>query len=242
MATSTEQINDLIGACTDLKAYFEGARDNIDAQLDVAERRVGDTQRVFNLDQSNGSDDNDGSSEAPLQTMKEIAARSVPGGSTTVILHSDYREAQDNLHLPFGNLKVQLNGFKLSWESYVDDERAARWRMSMDYGGRGFVMLEGGTIAVGHGPATATDEGRTFILGRGVPINLAIRSCTIEVEADPDPAAGLLPGFLMDVPGGVNVSSTVFPTEMGGRWLKGVAAATDPAAVPSLAHSNLSSL
>ena len=64
MATSTEQISDLIAACTDLKAYFEGARDRIEDAINNA----GPPQIIY-VDAVSGSDLADGGYGDPVKTL-----------------------------------------------------------------------------------------------------------------------------------------------------------------------------
>jgi len=70
MATSTEQINDLIGGYTNLKAFFEGAQAQIETGLNAFAYRVGDSQRSVYIDQVNGDNTDSGLADAPVQTLQ----------------------------------------------------------------------------------------------------------------------------------------------------------------------------
>ena len=79
MATSTEQINDLIAGYTDLKTYFEGARNRIEAAIDT----MYDPKTLY-VDSNAGDDANEGTSAAPVRTFGK-ALTLVPDGGKSII-------------------------------------------------------------------------------------------------------------------------------------------------------------
>lgn len=90
MATSTEQINDLIGGYTDLKAYFEGARDDIEGRVQYALNATPDMDRIYYVNVTTGDDTNTGSIGAPLASIGEAISRTPVMGLVTIYLQSDY--------------------------------------------------------------------------------------------------------------------------------------------------------
>ncbi|WP_065329457.1 hypothetical protein [Tritonibacter mobilis] len=79
MATSTEQINNLIAGYTDLKEYFEGARDRIQTAIDT----MYDPKTIY-VDSNVGDDANEGTTAAPVRTFGK-ALTMVPDGGKSII-------------------------------------------------------------------------------------------------------------------------------------------------------------
>ncbi len=147
MATSTEQINQLIGGYTDLKQYFEDVRGTIDAKVaDLYAARLNlpaAMRRKVYVDQINGSDGNDGRLESPVSSIGQAMKSCVPLGLLDIVLMTDYEadaarwvmrpgsavylrshSAMNTLHLTMqpsderdGEVKYEVSGFYGSYEA-----------------------------------------------------------------------------------------------------------------------------
>lgn len=90
MATSTEQINTLIGGYTDLKAYFEGARDDIEDRVQYALTQTQNFTREIVVNQSTGDDAATGQWGAPVASVAEAVSRVPSGGLLILHIEGDY--------------------------------------------------------------------------------------------------------------------------------------------------------
>ncbi len=75
MATSTEQIADLISSNTALKVEFENKRDDIDTRLNGVANRWENPTATFYVDQAVGDDGNDGTKALPLASLQQAIDR-----------------------------------------------------------------------------------------------------------------------------------------------------------------------
>lgn len=93
MATSTEQINNLIGAYTDLKIYFEGAKDGIEDALAAAASRYQGFFSTVHVDQAIGNDANNGTADAPVASIQRAIDLSPHGGFNSIMVRGNYNTA-----------------------------------------------------------------------------------------------------------------------------------------------------
>lgn len=108
MATSSEQITDLISGYTDLKQYFEGARGSIEDRVQAAIAAAPDMHRRLFVDAISGDDGNVGNSDNPLATINKAIDLVPENGSGEIKLRSDIvllatRE-------PLGNKAITIDG------------------------------------------------------------------------------------------------------------------------------------
>jgi hypothetical protein len=115
MATSSEQITDLIHGYTDLKQYFEGARARIKHEIET----MYDTQSIY-VDSNTGDDANEGSSAAPLRTFGMALTRVRDGGKTVIQLREGlvYGTSGGNTAVTF-NAKTTIEIRK--WDNQYSD-------------------------------------------------------------------------------------------------------------------------
>lgn len=238
MATSTEQINALIGGYTDLKSYFEGARGQIDADLDAAALRVGDTSRLVYVDQINGDNANNGTVDAPVQTLQRAINMSVWNGVLTILLKSDYHH-DGQVHFRNGliNIRSDVSGVtrKLTCADRVNDTDTGSPRFSNGTGNSFFVFRH---IEFEMCTAAAHVTSKRLIACTGLT-SVALLDCVITLPAGSDQC---LMGPVNNHGMGLILQSTVYPAGMAGRWIENIAAATDPTTVRNLAFTNLTSL
>ncbi|GLP86305.1 hypothetical protein [Tritonibacter mobilis] len=90
MATSTEQINNLIGAYTDLKVYFEGAKDGIEDALAAAASRYQGFFSTVHVDQAAGNDANNGTADAPVASIQRAIDLSPHDGFNMIKVRGNY--------------------------------------------------------------------------------------------------------------------------------------------------------
>lgn len=237
MATSTEQINDLIGGYTDLKGYFEGIRGQIDADLDAATLRVGDTRRAFSVDQDLGDDANDGTGAYPLKTLQAAVNRSVYGGELIINLKSNY-VLDKALVCRSGLVKIQssIPGVPRAFTcaDQVSDVETTGPRLT-SHSGNTFFHFKDINITMSTG---APHIVANYMIGATGLTQVLMIDCLLNVPAGSDQY------LIQRVNGhgfGITVQSTVYPTGMAGRWVIGIAGGTTPDAVNNLSNTNLSS-
>lgn len=238
MATSTEQINDLIGGYTDLKAHYEAIRGNIATDLAAAALRVGDTNRLIYVDQTNGDDANDGTVDAPLQTLNRAKNMSVYNGILDIRLKSDYhhdrslifRNGQINIRSDVSGLKRKFTCAPVSVDSAVSTPSLSN--------GTGYSMFFFKDMELEMCTAGAGVTAKRLVSCTGLT-TVALIDCDVMLPAGSDQC---LMAPVNNHGMGLCVQSTTYPVEMSGRWIENIAAATDPNTVRNLAFTNLSSL
>lgn len=229
---STDQVIADMHGWTNLKAYFEGARDDIDARLNLAEQKVGDTRRSFHVDQQAGNDASDGTSEAPLASLMEANNRSVWAGVTWVTLVGDY-EMRHRFTVKSHALVLKGAGGTLSFaadslNAVGNQPGFVCNRTSMpDLS----VTFDNLTLALPEAPNT---EG--IFINTGF-VRLALRSTTITI-------AGAQTRSICSGSGAIGIvtSSVSFPAEMAGRWVESVAAGEAPNTARRVAYSSMTTL
>lgn len=235
---STDQVIADMRGWTDLKAYFEGARGQINADLAAAALRVGDTNRLIYVDQTNGDDANDGTVNTPVQTLTRAKNMSVWNGVLDVRLKSDYHHA-DSVIFRNGQITIRsdTNGLKrkISCASQVSAEDTSTPRFSNSTSNSFFMFKD---IEFEMCTAAAHVAAKRLIACTGLT-SVALLDCSITLPAGSDQC---LMGPVNNHGMGLILQSSSYPAEMPGRWIEGIAAATDPTTVRNLAFTNLTAL
>ncbi|KEP69657.1 hypothetical protein DL1_03330 [Thioclava dalianensis] len=111
--TSTEQINNLITSCTELKSYFETARDRIESAIDTMYDTV-----LFYVDGDVGDDANDGSVSHPFKNFGKAMSMARNGGKTTIRLRQGQSYNMDGANDDFNftdNTVVEVARWDSDW-------------------------------------------------------------------------------------------------------------------------------
>lgn len=217
MPTSTEQINELIAGFTALKAYFEGAEDNINSRLNAAAATWAEDSAAFYVDIQVGNDANDGTAGSPLQTWQEAINRTPPRGRCTIFSRGDL------------TLSARVQGYGrqvhivacvgADWAVAIAQDRPSLTFSVVDVGGvahvLGFSCAYGGAFALNGfeiiwpsaGDAAGLISSNSFSVlfarentARGVPGYVGLNSCSIALPVDPlGHLLGNVPGFILVV-------------------------------------------
>jgi len=221
---------------TDLKAYFEGIRGQINGDLNAAAARVGDTFRQFYVDAENGSDDNAGTSDAPFKTMQKAVNSSVWGGYLLVCLMSDYH-MDTQVTFRTGDVCIRSDNAsikrRITFANQISDESTTAPRFAKQVAA-GSILLNGITF-VSQEMAKHV-EGRHMFAAHGLTCATFV-NCEFEVPENANLAV-----FQWAHGVGFIVQASIYPAEMAGMWVQGIAAGTDPSTVRRIAYTNLSSL
>jgi len=246
MATSTEQINNLIGGYTGLKGYFEGARDAIDQDLADMRTQVdsftADVRNSFRTrvyaNRLSGDDAADGSAANPVASFAEAVSRAPEGGLLEIYLTGNMVMDRRVL-LPSGAVHIRSDDTSVRRRIVFEGEDIYEEDQSMPrffspYVGVGLMF---NAIEFVMGTSTANVTGTRHAITCNGLTNVLLRDCELEAAAGSDQALlGLTHG------GGLGLHATSAPTAMDGLWIEGVAAGTAPGAVEKLAWTNLTSL
>ena len=234
MVTQTEKAQELLD-------FFQGARAQIEADLNAAAYRVGDTQRSVYVDQVNGDNANSGLADAPVQTLQAAINMSTYEGVLNIKLMSDYhhetvsyfRNGQVNISSNVTGVKRRLTFGPTVTTSETD---VSMPRFSAPTGNTFFLLKD--VILVAATTAGTSTIGKSMFATTGLT-SVALFNCSIELPAGSDQA------LMRPINGhgmGLIIQSTTFPVEMAGRWIEGVVAGTDPLTLRYLAHTNLATL
>lgn len=117
MATSTEQINDLIGAFTDLKNTFEGKKAGIEAALSAAANAYTNFDFTVYVDQAAGDNANPGTQEAPVQTIQRAIDLAPFTALVDIRVRGAYTATQR--YRPMGRL-VRIAAYDSNWIIVAD--------------------------------------------------------------------------------------------------------------------------
>lgn len=262
MTTSTEQINDLIGAYTDLKNTFETKKAGIETVLSAAAEAYSDFDVTYYVDQAVGNDANPGTQEAPVQTIQRaidlapytaLVDVRVRGAYTTtrryrtmgrrvsiVAYDSEWVVVSDPASYPAFTISYGLGfngirevwGFDISWGGYID---LLRWN----------VKLPSEAAVLAALPTATGDNNRSiglFSYGGSDRMDVgggSIRYCNIDIPAD-------YYGNLLGDYGGYYLQLANITTSGAGTYagsvLPGVAAASPAADYGHLLMTNLATL
>ncbi|WOI34779.1 hypothetical protein R1T40_08645 [Tritonibacter scottomollicae] len=114
MATSTEQINALIAGYTDLKAYFEGARDDLNTAKNNLPALL---RQVVYVDEANGLPGNSGSSAEPFATIDDAISAFKDGQAVEIRLLTNATFGKR--HWRYG-MQIRLAGYDLGAGTFVN--------------------------------------------------------------------------------------------------------------------------
>lgn len=241
MATSTEQINNLIASNTALLEYFQGARDQIDARVDaVLEDIDGVLDAKFYINAATGSDANDGTTTAaPLQTVGEAVSRMISGCVYTLVLETDI-VIDGLLTTGAAVISMQSNVDGTNRTVTIAPERANQPtsdRLPGFQSSGGALLLYLYNISLSFPVAAAHVTGKYFLHGSGfVTANLRNSEILRDVGADTQLLSGELGAYSLQL------TNTTYPAEMAGKWLKSVAAGVDPGTIDYLLVRGITSL
>lgn len=246
MATSAEQINALIAGNVDLKAYYEGARGGIDADRAAMRAQVDaftdDVKMAFfnrlYVDQVAGNDASTGLTAATaIASIKEAFSRAPEGGLFEIRLIGDYK-LKERVFLPTGCVSMRsqdtANPITLSFAGSAIEDATSMPRFFTSFNGSN-LFFNGLTIELGTADGTVAST-REVLTCSGLT-NIVFREVNFVVPAGSDQ---VLMGGGHGI--GFALHATTASSEMAGRWVSGVAAATDPATIYRIAWTNLNSL
>lgn len=227
MATSTEQINDLIGGYTSLKAYFEGARDLIDEKVDALTTSL--SVKVF-VNENAGLDTATGGEHAPVKTLREALKRVPAGAYGTIVFKTSVTVAEKLATRARGLLFDAYPGvtpaFKSGWHLDADGlQRPGQINFAGSYGSVAWngVGLHFEERPAGGARADAYTCGVIQSNSLTPPVFAGLFGCAITRDAGAD-------AFLLAAAsnsGTLNVSSNVtYSTAMNGYWFAGVSSGT----------------
>lgn len=231
--SSTEQLTALIAANTEMSTAYANEYDRIEAALNLAVERVGDTLREFYVDQVNGNDANDGTEENPLQSLLEANTRSVWNGITHINVVGDY-EMRERFTVRPGTFYVLGDGGALTFADESDNSFGNMPAFICNRAGNAAIsiVIEGMTLTL---PDAPVEEGIIISTGlsrialRGVAMTLESLGTTRIISS----GTGAL---------GISLSETTYPAEMAGRWVEGVVAGTSAQNAIRVAYSSLATL
>lgn len=236
-ALTTEQVIADMRGWTDLKAYFEGIRGDIDTRLNTAEERVGDARRSFFIDQANGDDANDGATDAaPLASFEEAISRSVFGGLLGISLMSDYTLSTQPV---FRCGSVSITGYNdairnIYFADRVDDVKTASPRFQSSWNSTDFFLNR---IRLHSRVMAPHITSKCMFSSTGLRIVTMYNS---EIQAAAGDDLALLSGDGHGI--GIGLTNVTASAEMAGLWIDGVAAGTTATSISRLAYSTLATL
>lgn len=213
----SEQLDTLTLEVTTLTSIVTGELDRIDAALDLATTRVGDTRREFWVDQISGDDDAAGTAAAPLASLLEVRARSVPGGITLVNIVGDY-EMRERMTIVPSTLHILGDGgeFSFAADSTNTPGQPAGFVIDRARNAMVAVLLVDLTVAL---PETASE---------GVFVNSALLYVGLRNVTITRPVASVRTLVTGTGAVGFTGSNLTYPAEMAGNWMQGVAAGEAP--------------
>jgi len=245
MTTSAQQITNLIGSNTALKAYFEGQKGTWDDQVQDAKNDYNDlaedlrsvtAQNLF-IDQISGDDANNGSIGSPVASVKQALELEAEFGTTSLFFLSNYTETEA-IDFNYGRYQLRSydteNQVTLKFAAVATNAADVPAQFRMRYSANTLLM---NSIKLEAAPpdAAVTGANAMFVIGSGA--SLSLRESEIIL-----PAGSTQTVLSLQTVGSLSVSGVITPAEMPGRWITGAAAASDPAAIPKLAGCSLSSL
>ena len=262
MATSTEQINELIGAYTDLKDTFEAKKAGIESALSAAAEAYSDFSVSVCVDQATGDDANPGTIASPVKTIQRaidmtpytaLAEIRVRGAYTTTRRYkamgrrvrisaydSEWALVTDPASYPDFTISYGLGpndirevwAFDVSWGGYID---LFRWNVKLPSEAAVLAALP---------TSTGGDDRSVGIFSCSASDRMdvgggTIRYCNIDIPAD-------YYGNLLGDYGGYRLQLTNNTTSGAGTYagsvLPGVAAGTPAADYGHRLMTNLTTL
>ncbi len=237
MATSTEQINDLIAGYTALKTYYEGAREGIDNKVNTLVNSASALfSRPIHIDPVNGDDANSGDGNNPVKTLEGAAARTATSGQYEILIYGDL---VCDKRVVFKGQSIMFRTDALNTKRRIDfanqidgvDRRSPHIVMGQKMGVLDFRdIIFGNNVAAPHVVYKRMIEGTGFTV-----VNTWI--CEWDTAAGDD-----LHFTGSNAQVALWILSGAFPAEQAGHWMEGVAAGTDPATVSKIVNTNLTTL
>lgn len=235
MTTSAEQIAALIQAVTDLKIYIDDTYQADLARYQNLQNDVADLiDQTFFVDQVNGSDAAVGTRSAePLKTLQEASDRAISGGILRIHLMTDYHMTEvETMRADF----TLISGYEGVQKRMTFAGQAVSSPRHMPHITTSFNVssLRFSDIIFELGTASPAVVEITAAIGTRVMTAVNTAKCEWIVPAGSDQA-------FIDNTGGFGLISrnAIVPPEMAGRWVSGVAAATDPATLHKCSFTNL---
>lgn len=206
------------------------------AALNAAEQRVGDTFRTFYVDNVNGDDANPGTHSEPFKTIGTAASRAVYGGRLRIELLADYH--MDTV-VNFRDGNVEIVGrderrkitFAGHAENYGNETYFPRFSRPYSLGGMYF-----GNVEFVFPKADDTVLYKHVIAAHGFTA-VTFNGCDFTLEPDADVS-------LFQYAHGIGwiIQSVTFPPEIGGKWVEGIPAGTDPKTLLRIGYTNVATL
>jgi hypothetical protein len=255
----TSDIAGLVATVNNLITTYTNKMAGINAAVAAAIAAVPSSTRAVYVDQTAGSDDNDGlTPAAPVQTLTKAIALGGAGRSLDVILNADYTLTQARLSLP-NDMKVRLralNGLQgtnkrklyLGVHLTPNPDTPGLYEVGGFYCPQyGMTTLNVDSIEIifPAAPAggTMVDDSYNGLLkgnnNSGPPITgLEINYSTI---IRPAGSVGVISGIRTHFLALFVKTSTFVSADLAGKWVAGVSAGTTPASVGWIS-SNLNTL
>lgn len=240
MATSTEQLTDLIAQVVALQTYIQGQYEIDLAKYDTLRGDIHDLLAAeFWVDQINGDDEAGGGETAPLATISEAASRVPVGSQVKIRLVGDYQMINTVFlkgcewtirSADFGNpSRLTFAGESTNKPGQMPAFDASTAPNSSIYFNQ--VTIELGTAGAG--------VGTRHVVGAYTHVSVMINNCEVVVAASSDQNVIEWSAACSIVTKGVTFSGD---GSIAGRWRGDLAAGTDPATVESIGFTNLNSL
>jgi len=238
--TDIQDIADATSAMNQLAEAYNGKIVSIDDRVDGI---IGNLNSAlsgsFHINAATGNDANDGSENAPFQTVGEALERCVSGGNYELHLHTDVVYDQLRIVRAAGlTIRSNITGTKRRFT--IAQERAdapGSTRLPSLQGSGGGLNVYFLDINLDLPKAAAHVAGR-YLLHGSTFTNVFFRDSEITRQADAD--TSLLSGFFGVF--AISLRDSSYPATMGGHWLLGIAAGTDPSTVPYLLTRNIATL
>ncbi len=239
MATSTEQITDLIAGYTELKQFYENETGEIEAARlaalsDISDAIAARLSLTVYVDQQNGNDSNDGSLASPFASMQAGINDAPEGGEVEVVLIGDYH-MYDVVFT--GNRIVNIVGDTGQGQSVLTFAANASNKPTemggFDSSGNplAVILLSHVVITLGTAGAGVSDK---HVFGTFSHMLVHLNNSEIVVGAGTD--QNVLQSYQAM---SILAKSVVYTGTIAGRWRGDVASGTDPATVPDIGVTNI---
>jgi len=249
MSLETDVAN-LVTQVTSLISYFNGKKSGIEAAVAAAIAAVPETTRNWYVDQVAGLDTNAGTSAAPFKTIEKALASTPNSGVCGVYLLKDY-DLASQVDITCALLVVKgASGAEQLRAKYYSQVTNGVTETRM--GGFAFqrqgsnVELRELTLTLpsptGVNPAPANNRANSLLRTYGsysVPPLMGVQMNTVVVQKAADWVGYLISASASCV--ALGCGSVSFPTDFAGRYIDGIAAATDTKTISRLV-TNLATL
>lgn len=237
MSNPVDQLNNAIAAMGDLATAHQQDRQAIwDLVNTLIPTVSGTLVRDIYVDPNNGDDAGPGSGAAPVRSLKGAAALTSKAGAYNVFLRDDV-VVDDRLFFNGTSIRFQSDDpavqRRMDWANQIDGVetispciRASNLSMLISFSD----VIFGNTTAAAHVSQRRMIEGSAFV-------NLHTYQCEFDTNAGHN-----LPFVVTNSQVSLWMLSATIPPEQAGLWLNNYAANTDPASVPHIINTNLTSL